>query len=360
MRISYRSIGLALLCLGTCLIFFNPFNLGNEVLPYYLLTIFFVPLRIKDYLISVFLLIAAVIWSIYYPSFRVFIDPIMVISTIFAFRFFNDLDEKEKGVFLNFIKYFIFFNTIVCIAQNYSDFFQILAYSFFSGRDYTAGVSFLDRGVTGLAPEPAYGSAMIIGLALIHSAFYRPTILFLGAVTLTIYLQSSISGVAFFLLFLSFIFLRYFYDVTRSISLRTLTTIYILIAVIIIIYLSQLDFSLIIQNLTRLISFIEFISEEGNILKAEEQTGSVRLILIYLSFADLIHTDYAPGFSYFGYLNRIFATPLISLIVLLYLLYTYKISLSYLIVLLFGFLAGPVLIWPLYYLIFYGLPKKIG
>ena len=86
----------------------------------------------------------------------------------------------------------------------------------------------------------------------------------------------------------------------------------------------------------------------------------MRLILIYLSFADLIHTDYAPGFSYFGYLNRIFATPLISLIVLLYLLRTYRMSMSYLIVLLFGFLAGPVLIWPLYYLTFYGLPKKIG
>ena len=358
MSISYRSIGLALLCIGTCFIFFNPLNLTNEVLPYYLLSIFFVPLKIKDYLLSVLLLIAAVIWSLYYPSFRIFIDPIMVIATIFAFRFFDDLDDEERRVFLNFLKYFIFFNTVICIAQRNSDYLQNLTYLFFSGRELSAGVTMLDRGVTGLSPEPAYGSAMIIGLALIYSAFYRPTFIFLIAVTITIYLQASISGLAFFSLYLSFILVRYFKDFTQGISLRNLAVLYTSILVLAIIYLIQLDFSVVIQNIARLVNFIIFISDEGSILDAEEQTGSVRLILIYLSFTELFHTDYVAGFSYFGYLNRIFATPLITLIILIYLISINKLSISYLITLVFAFLAGPILIWPLYYLTFYGLPKK--
>ena len=203
------------------------------------------------------------------------------------------------------------------LAQSNSDYFQNLTYLFFSGRDFSGGVTLLDRGVTGLAPEPAYGSAMIIGLALIHSAFYRPTFIFLITVIATIYLQASISGLAFLSLYLSFIFVRYFKDLTKGISLRNLALFYTSILVLVIIYLIQVDFSVVIQNIRRLINFVRFIADEGNILEAEEQTGSVRLILIYLSFTELFHTDYAAGFSYFGYLNRIFATPLISLIIVI-------------------------------------------
>ena len=100
MTISYRFIGLLILSIGTCFIYFNPLNLNNEILPYYLLTIFFVPLKIKDYLISILLILAAVFWFINFPSFRIFIDPIMILSTIFAFRFFCELDDDEKKFFL--------------------------------------------------------------------------------------------------------------------------------------------------------------------------------------------------------------------------------------------------------------------
>tara|TARA_A100001015_G_scaffold181358_1_gene201881 strand:+ start:1264 stop:2346 length:1083 start_codon:yes stop_codon:yes gene_type:complete len=360
MTISYRFIGLLVLSIGTCFIFFNPLNLNNEIFPYYLLSIFFVPLKIKDYLLSILLIVAAVFWFLNFPSFRIFIDPIMILSTIFAFRFFSELDEEEKNFFFNFIKFFIFANTIICIIQTYSDYFQTITYFFFSGREDGVSVKLLDRGVTGLSPEPAYGSALIIGLALLYSAYVKPSLIFFTSVSLTIYLQSSISGLAYFFLYFAFTYLlHYRYDINR-LSLRNLSIIYTSIFLIIIFYLYQIDFSQLIQNIRRLLDFLTFIIQEENILMAEEQTGSVRLILIFLSFADLIHYDYGPGFSFFGYLNRIFATPLISFIILFYLFRTYKISMSYLIAVMFGFLAGPVLIWPLYFLTFYGLPKKIG
>ena len=108
MVISYRFIGLLILSIGTCFIFFNPLNLTNEIFPYYLLSIFFVPLKIKDYLLSILLTIAAILWFVNFPSFRIFIDPVMILSTIFAFRFFCELDGEEKKFFFNFIKYFIF------------------------------------------------------------------------------------------------------------------------------------------------------------------------------------------------------------------------------------------------------------
>lgn len=357
MTISYRFIGLLVLSIGTCFIFFNPLNLNNEIFPYYLLTIFFVPLKIKDYLISILLILAAVFWYLNFPSFRIFVDPIMILSTIFAFRFFNELDEEEKKFFFNFIKYFIFINTLICIIQSYSDYFQILTYSFFSGRE-SGFVTFLERGVTGLAPEPAYGSALIIGLALLYSAFMRPSLIFFISVSLTVYLQSSISGLAYYFLYFAFVYLMHFRYTINKLSLRNITILYSSIFLLLIFYLYQVDFSQLIQNIRRLLEFVTFILDEGNILQAEEQTGSVRLILIFLSFADFIHTDYGPGFSYFGYLNRIFATPLVSFIILAYLLFTYKISMNYLIAVIFGFLAGPVLIWPLYFVTFYGLPNK--
>ena len=355
MTISYRFIGLLILSIGTCFIYFNPLNLNNEILPYYLLTIFFVPLKIKDYLISILLILAAVFWFINFPSFRIFIDPIMILSTIFAFRFFCELDDDEKKFFFNFIKYFIFFNTFICIIQNYSEYFQTITYSFFSGREGEVNVTLLDRGVTGLAPEPAYGSALIIGLALLYSAFMKPSLIFFISVSLTIYLQSSISGLAYYFLYFLFAYLMHFRHTVNKLSLRNLTILYTSIFLVIIFYLYQVDFSQLIENIRRLLSFITFIAEEGNILLAEEQTGSVRLILIYLSFADLIHTEYAPGFSYLGYLNRIFATPLISILLVLYLIRANNISISYLVATIFAVLAGPVLIWPLYYLTFYGL-----
>lgn len=355
MTISYRFIGILILSIGTCFIYFNPLNLTNEILPYYLLSIFFVPLKIKDYLISILLILAAVLWYLNFPSFRIFIDPIMILSTIFAFRFFCELDEEEKKFFFNFIKYFIFFNTFICIIQSYSDSFQTFTYSLFSGREGEVNVTLLDRGVTGLAPEPAYGSALIIGLALLYSAFMKPSLIFFISVSLTIYLQSSISGLAYYFLYFGFVYLMHFRHTINKLSLRNLTFLYTSIFLGIIFYLYQVDFSQLIQNIRRLLSFISFIAEEGNILLAEEQTGSVRLILIYLSFADLLHTDYAPGFSYLGYLNRIFATPFVSFLLVLYLMRVNSISFSYLITIIFALLAGPVLIWPLYYLTFYGL-----
>ena len=105
MTISYRFIGLLVLSIGTCFIFFNPLNLKNEIFPYYLLSIFFVPLKIKDYLLSFLLIIAAVFWYLNFPSFRIFIDPVMILSTIFAFRFFSELDEEEKNFFLTSLNF---------------------------------------------------------------------------------------------------------------------------------------------------------------------------------------------------------------------------------------------------------------
>lgn len=353
MIISFRQIGLFILCFGTCFIFFNPLNLSNEIAPYYLLSIFFFPLRLKDYLISFVLFISALIWVFVYPSFRVFIDPIMIITTIFAFRFFENLDQEERKFFFDFFKYFIYLNVLVCILQYNFSYVQILTYSFFSGRDLSVGVSFLDRGVTGLAPEPAYGSAHIIGLALIYSAFRKPSYLLFLSITLIIFLQSSISGAAYYLLYSSFIILWYF-----RLSLMNLIIIYLVLLVSLVILFIQIDLVNYFLNFQRTFEFVISLISSGNIIEAEEQTGSVRLILILLSFSDLFHETYAPGFSYIGYLNRIFATPLITLFVLLILFKNYGFSLSYLIMITFALIAGPVLIWPLYYLAFYGLPKK--
>ena len=64
----------------------------------------------------------------------------------------------------------------VCILQTLFEPIQAATYDFYTSRSSEAGLeALIGRGVTGLAPEPAYGAAHIIGLSMLMATFQKPS-----------------------------------------------------------------------------------------------------------------------------------------------------------------------------------------
>ena len=154
--------------LATCLIFFNPIHFNNEIFPYWLL---FLPLIFKSvptFIFCLTILSLGLVNYLLYPESRAIIDGLSILSAYLGLYIYNSLNEGEKKSLCDTFIVFIILTFIVMIFQKFNPQFHDFVLEIFSSR-HDLSLFYIKRNgaVTGLSPEPAYGSAMIIGLMLI-------------------------------------------------------------------------------------------------------------------------------------------------------------------------------------------------
>lgn len=353
---SSSRLGTYLLAIGTCLIYFNPLNINNEVFPYFLVAVFFLNFSLRVFIIGSMLLVAALAWLIYDPNARSFIDAANLILMLVGCGMFAKLERPNKLLVIKIFSTFLVFNCFICILQFVSADFQSFTNTFFSA-EYRASVLDSVRarngGVTGFGPEPAYTATLIVGLAMIVSAYKPKNLFIIFIVLLSLILLRSVSGFFYGFIYLSFVLSRQgthaLYQVGRaSLAIIPLAVIFFYIN------FNQYDWIRFGEISDRMIKFFLIFMESGSLLQAEEQFGSNRLIGVYYGFSKLHFTSYETGFSPAAALNFLTGTALTSVIISLFLLLKRGRGFSYLPCLLFVIICGPKLMWPVFYFGLFG------
>lgn len=349
-------LGVSILSIGTCLMYFNPLNLNNEVFPYFALGLLFLNISYRLFIILLGLFSLAILWLIYQPNARSLIDAANLIFMLIGCSMFYKLDESGKSLVIKIFSIFLAINCLVCLLQYLSEDFQLLTNTFFHA-EYRPSV--LDTvksrtgGVTGLGPEPAYTAALVVGLGMIVSGYNPKKLHIILIVLLTLIFLRSVSGFFYGFIYLSFVLLRQSYDVVYLVGRASL----ILLPILFVFFytnLSKYEWIRPEEIIDRLVLFYTLFIESGNLLEAEENFGSNRLIGVYNAFSKLFFTSYETGFSPAAALNFLSATSLTSVIIGFMLLLKKGRGLSYLPCLLFVIISGPKLIWPLFYFGLFG------
>ena len=352
--ISKQRSGIVLLSLGTCFLYLNPLNLNNEVFPYFLLALFFLKIDLSVTIICSAIMLSAGVWVLIDPAVRAIIDAANIAAMLIGASMFNRLAPSGRLSVVFFFHAFLLLNFAVCLLQLFSEQFQLFTSSFFTS-DYRPNVLESVRarngGVTGLGPEPAYTAVLVVGLGMIVSAYKPEKLSMILLVFATLLLLRSVSGFLYGLVYLIFI-LVINHRATFLSFLNTRNVLFVAISIIIFLTIGYIEWARLDQIGSRLIQFFVLLLESRDLLQAESQFGSDRLIGIYLSFSQPILAQYGTGFSPAAALNFLFGTSLASLIVAGLLLIKRSWSISYLISLLFVFIAGPKLLWPIF---FFGL-----
>ena len=120
---SSSRLGTYLLAIGTCLIYFNPLNINNEVFPYFLVAVFFLNFSLRVFIIGSMLLVAALAWLIYDPNARSFIDAANLILMLVGCGMFAKLERPNKLLVIKIFSTFLVFNCFICILQFISHFY---------------------------------------------------------------------------------------------------------------------------------------------------------------------------------------------------------------------------------------------
>ena len=163
---SVSKISTFLFGVGTCAIFFNPLHLFNEIYPYFVLSYLFGRNNVFVYLIPLIGISIMLMWYMTDSNPRIIIDALAISCTLSALVKFSSFSRAEKQNVCDIFIIFIYVQLAVIILQFLYEPFQSLTYSLFSGREPSAGLVALTRNnaVTGLAGEPAYGSALLVGI----------------------------------------------------------------------------------------------------------------------------------------------------------------------------------------------------
>ena len=209
--------------------------------------------------------------------------------------------------------------------------------------------------MTGLAGEPAYGSALLVGiLSIILTQSNQRRLLAILAVALSLLFLKSVTGIIFFILVVGYWFLFESSQV-RSKLRKWITGILFLIGISYIGYYAYQT-----EVLNRLIDFIVLLSDGRNIQEAEDNFGSARIGAVIRSFSNLIHLSYGTNYSLIGYLNVFLISPLIpvTLFFTINRLGRGKFW-RFLCGFVFASISGPILAWPLYWLLFKNLQPKM-
>ena len=349
--LSLRDIIIFYFGISTCLIFFNPLGLTNEIFPYFLFSILFLKASYLSILFSIIILIFGMIWFQVIPFSRSLLDALILSVMLLGTGIFHSLNEQEKLSVLKIFKNFIFFTLFICIFQTLFEPIQAATYDFYTSRSSEAGLeALIGRGVTGLAPEPAYGAAHIIGLSMLMATFQKPSFNVIISVLLILLLMRSVSGFLYGILYFGFITLVYF-----KFSLKNSLIVFGISILLIIAFVFKFDINEFLLIFKRLFEFAIYIFEYRDIVLAEDEFGSSRLVAVFSSFSEIFFFDYSSAFSPLSVVIRIFATPLVYIVILGYLLIVNKFYLSYLIPIVFLTVAGPTMLWPLFYTGIYGI-----
>jgi hypothetical protein len=352
LRIS--NIGALLFAICSCLTFFNPLGLNNEVYPYFLIGIFFFRISLTALLAVFLILFAGVLWLIFDNSSRSLLDSIILASMVIGMGIFDSLCEYNKMIVVKIFKRFIIFSFIICVMQTIFSPIQDLTYSLFSGRNADLGsMARIGRGVTGLAPEPSYAAAHLVGLSFLVSNYVKPKFYEILIFILLLVLLRSVSGFLYGIIFIGFITFCHF-----KMSFKNMLIFTISLSIFFMVYFNNYDLTEVLSIFSRLINFLTLIIEYKDILAAEETFGSARLVAIIGSFSQIFFTDYGTAFSPLSVINILFASSLTSLFLIVFLLRINGISLAYLSALIMCLISGPIMLWPLFYVGFFGLNQK--
>ena len=82
MTLIMRNIGILILSLGTCLIFFNPLNLTHEIFPYFLLALAFLKVHLRIVFSGLVIMIISSLWLFADSNSRSIIDAAVLMSML--------------------------------------------------------------------------------------------------------------------------------------------------------------------------------------------------------------------------------------------------------------------------------------
>jgi hypothetical protein len=341
---------------GTCAIFFNPLHLFSEVYPYFVLSYLFGRNNVFVYLIPLLGISIMLMWYMTDSNPRVIIDGLVISCALSALVKFSSFSTAEKQNVCDIFIFFIYVNLAVIFIQYLYEPVQSLTYSLFSGREPSAGLQALTRNnaVTGLAAEPAYGSALLVGiLSVILTQSNHGRLAATLAVALSLMFLKSISGMIFFVLVIGY------WSFFGSNTLRSKFS-GLLIGIPM---LTVMSYAMYIAYQSgvfdRLISFIIMLSEGNSVQETEKSFGSARIGAVVYSFTKILHSSYTTNYSLIGYLNIFLISPIIpfSLLFTINRLGRGKF-LRFMCGYVLAAISGPVLLWPLYWLLFADLKYK--
>jgi len=237
---------------------------------------------------------------------RVIIDGLAVACSLTALVKFLSFNTLEKQKVCDIFIIFIYVNLGVIFLQFLYEPFQSLTFNLFSGRESSAGLGALVRNnaVTGLGAEPAYTSALLVGIltvVLTQSSYGRmPATL---AVAVSLLFLKSITGMIFFTLVIGYWFLFESNTVRTKLSVW-LVGILFLIVISYAIYIAYQS-----EVFDRLISFIVMLSDGSSVQESEKSFGSTRIGAVVYSYSNIIHFNYGTNYSLIGYLNIFLMSP---------------------------------------------------
>jgi hypothetical protein len=353
---SQSKISTFLFAVGTCAIFFNPLHLSNEIYPYFVLSYLFGRNNVFVYLIPLLGISILLMWYMMDGEPRVIIDGLALSCSLSALVKFSGFSTVEKQKVCDIFIIFIYVNLGIILLQSLYEPVQSLTYNLFSGREPSAGLIALSRNnaVTGLAGEPAYASALLVGiLSVILTQSRNGRLAAILAVTLSILFLKSITGIVFFTLVIGYWFV-FEYNGLRSKFSVFLIGIPVLTVISYAIYIAYQS-----DVFERLISFIVMLSDGTSVKESEKTFGSARIGAVIDSFTKIMHFNYSTNYSLIGYLNIFLMSPLIPFS----LFFTInRLGRGNFWKFMCGFglatISGPILSWPLYWLLFENLKSK--
>jgi hypothetical protein len=341
-----------LFALLTVLMFFNPKFGNHEVFPYWLLLSPFFLIKINSsFYITIFITLLFIFFNIFiFDDINLYlIDSLQVISVLLAHFFFKNLNSNEKFKFLNIVEIFIWTQCIVMILQNIFPNIQEITAELFAGRPANLVTVALTRNnaVTGLSPEPSYGSSLLVSLYFML-LFNNRAKLIIIPVLLSLFLFKSVYGFGIFYV----ISMMYFFKKRKYILWSIIINV-----ILILIALFNLTSN---SSIERFILFANELTSSKSLVLAEKFVSgdSTRLdfLIIFKNWHEI--NIYYKSISigvYFLQTSHFIVLFFIPLI--LFLTKRNSFFLNICIIFLF-FLITPILVWPFFTVLMYFLDTK--
>jgi hypothetical protein len=324
----------------TCLMFFNPLSLNNEIFPYWLLLPSLLFKNVFAFIFCSTTLSIGLVNYFVYPESRAIIDSLSLICLFLGLNIYSSLNNEGRRSLCNVFIIFIILTSIVMLIQKFSPQFHNFILGLFSSRENLASFYIERNGaVTGFSPEPAYGSAMIVSLMLILHLNHKLNRFIYALILLELYLFRSITGIVYFI-YISLIILLA--DYKKFIEYKYILLIFTVVFAV----LFSNDFLIFIYR--PVLFFKEFFSS-GNLIDAESIFGSHRIVSVFYSIKLYIQ-GYTTGFSPIAVFSNLCHTILIPIIILL-IYASPNVSKNFFLCLPFLFFGGPTLMWPMQVLV---------
>lgn len=183
--------------------FKTPIFPDNEIIPFYLVPALLLirPSRLQggEALILVALTFVGLMMYFISDHPTAITDSLQLVVVTFALMSFKTLSFQDRQQFLYVLRRVVYFVTFLSVVQKLDSRFVDLVYQYLTNRDGSAEhLITYSGGVPGIAPEPAYMAAFLVGAYVIHKSheikrYFLYEICLLFSITLT----ASLTGMFF-------------------------------------------------------------------------------------------------------------------------------------------------------------------